>query len=98
MSRAPLDFLAFGHVHRLECGHCFNYNGLEYMGYTGGFDPVAGFPPAGLSFAVLRSWLVLNVFSVRQCCEEPGRVFIWIVPTMTVSCSRGLLKYSQALQ
>ena len=66
------------------------------MSYAGGFDPVAGFPPVGLSLAVLRSWLVLDVFSVRQWCEKPGRVFIWIVPAMTVSCSRGLLKYSQA--
>ena len=32
--------------------------------------------PAGLSLAVLRSWLALNVFSVRQCCQEPGRVFV----------------------
>ena len=67
------------------------------MSYAEGFDPVAGFPPVGLSLAVLRSWLVLNVFSVRQCCEEPGRVFIWIVPAVTVSFSRGLLKYSHAL-
>ena len=73
MSRAPLDFLAFGHVHRLECGHCFNYNGLEYKGYTGGFDPVAGFPPAGLSFAVLRSWLVLNVFRFVNAVKNQGR-------------------------
>ena len=66
------------------------------MSDTGGFDSVAGFPPVGLSLAVLRSWLVLIVFSVRQCCEEPGRGFIWIVPAMKVSCSRGLLIYSQA--
>ena len=52
------------------------------MCYLGGFCPV--------------SWLVFNVFSVRQRCEGPGRVFDWIVPAMTVSCSRGLLKYSQA--
>ena len=97
MSRAPLGIIVSGHGHRLECGHCFNCNGLEYMSYTGGFDPVAGFPLVGLSLAVLRSWFVLNVFSVRQCCEEPGRVFIWIAPAMMVSCSRGLLKYSQAL-
>ena len=76
MSRAPLGILVSGHDYRLECGHCFHCNGLEYMSYTGSFDPVAWFPPAGLSLAVLRSWLVLTVFSVRQCCEEPGSVFI----------------------
>ena len=54
------------------------------MSYTGGFDPVAGFPHVGLSLAVLRSWLVLNVFSVRQYYEEQGRVFVWIV-----GCSSG---------
>ena len=97
MSRAPLGILVYGHGHRWECRHCFNCNVLEYMSYAEGFDPVAGFPPVGLSLAVLRSWLVLNVFSVRQCCEEPGRVFIWIVPAVTVSFSRGLLKYSHAL-
>ena len=55
MSRALLDILVSGHGHRFECGHCSNCNGLAYMSYTGGFDPVAGFPPAGLSLAVLRS-------------------------------------------
>ena len=55
MSRAPLGILVSGHGHRFECGHCFNCNGLEYMSYTVGFDPVAGFPPAGLSLAVPRS-------------------------------------------
>ena len=49
------------------------------------FFPVSGLPPAGLSLAVLRSWLVLIVFSVRQCCEGAGRVFVWMVPAMTVS-------------
>ena len=28
---------------------------MEYMCYPGGFDPVAEFPLAGLSLAVLRS-------------------------------------------
>ena len=59
MSRALLGILVSGHDHRFECGHCLNCNGLEYMSYTGGFDPVAGFPPAGLSLAVLRSYLVV---------------------------------------
>ena len=61
------------------------------------FCPVYGFPIAWLSLAVLRSWLVLNVFSVGQCCGEQGRVLVWIVPAMTVSCSRGVLKYVQAI-
>ena len=55
MSRALLGISGSGHGHRFECGHCFNCNGLEYMSYTVGFDPVAGFPPAGLSLAVPRS-------------------------------------------
>ena len=76
MSRAHLAFLVPGLGHRLICCHCFNCNGLEYMSYTGGFDPVAGFPPAGMSSAVFRSWLVLHVFPVRQCCEETGRVLV----------------------
>ena len=91
MGESPLGILVSSHDHPLECGHCFNCNGLEFMRYTGGFDPVAGFPTVGLSLAVLWSWLVLNV-----CCEEPGRVFSWIVPAMTVSSSRRLLKYLQA--
>ena len=41
-----------GHGHRLKCGRCFNCNGFEYMSYTGGFDPVAGFPPVGLLLAI----------------------------------------------
>ena len=55
MSRALLGILVSGHGHRFERGHCFNCNGLEYVSYTGGFDPVAGFPPVELSLAVLRS-------------------------------------------
>ena len=37
----------------------FNCNGLDCIRYTGGFDPVAEFLPAGLSLAV---------FSVLACC------------------------------
>ena len=55
MIGAVVGILVSGHGHRFECGHCFNCNGLEYMSYTGGFAPVAVFPPAGLSLAVLRS-------------------------------------------
>ena len=55
-----------------------------------------GFPLWGCSWLSL-GWLILNVFSVRQCCEKPETVFVWIIPAMTVSCSGGLLKYSQAL-
>ena len=67
MSRAPLGILVSGHSHRLECGFCFNCNDLEYMRYTGGFDSVAGFPPAGLSLAVLRSYpVVLGAHSVSS--------------------------------
>ena len=66
-----------GHDHHLASGHCFNCNGLEYMSNTGIFDPVAGFPPAGLSLAApIRS---------RHYCEDPGRVFVWIVPAATVT-------------
>ena len=92
MSRALFGILISGHGHRFECGHCFNFNVLEHMICTGVFNPVAGFPPVGLSLSVLRSLLVLNAFSVHHCCEEPGRVFVWIVPAMTVLYSRGLLK------
>ena len=55
MSRALLSILVSGHGQRFECGHCFNCNGSENMSYSRGFDPVAGFPTAGLSLAVLRS-------------------------------------------
>ena len=53
-SRAPLGILFSGHGHRLECDRCFICNGLGTC--TGGFDLVAGFPPAGLPLAVLRSY------------------------------------------
>ena len=37
------------------------------MSYTGGFDPVAGFPPTRLSLAVLRSsHVVLDAHSVSS--------------------------------
>ena len=52
VSGAPLGILFSGHGHRLECGRCLNCNGFEYMSYTGGFDPVAGFPPVGLLLAI----------------------------------------------
>ena len=42
-----------------ECGHFNHRNDFEDVGYTGGFDPVAGLPPARLSLAVLRSYLVV---------------------------------------
>ena len=58
------------------------------MCFPGGGCPVSGFPPAGLSLAVLSSWLVLNDSSVRQYYEQPGRVFVAIVSAMTISCSR----------
>ena len=72
MSRAPLSILVSGHGHRLEYGHCFNCNGLEYMSYAGGFDPAAGVPPVGLSLAVLRLWLVLNVFRLVNAVNNQG--------------------------
>lgn len=67
MKRALFGILGSGHGHRLECGHYVYCNGLWYIIYTGGVDPVAGFHPVGLSLDVLRSWLVMNVYSVRQC-------------------------------
>ena len=88
MSRVLHGILIFGHDHRLECGHCLSCNYLEYMSFTRGFCPVSGFSPAGLSLAVLSSWLVLNDSSVRQYYEQPGRVFVAIVSAMTISCSR----------
>ena len=45
---------------------------FENMSYTGDFDPVAGFPPVGLSLVVLRSWLVLQVFSVVNAVKNQG--------------------------
>ena len=36
------------------------------------FCTVSGFTPAGLSLAILRSWLELNVFSVSQCFDQGG--------------------------
>ena len=54
----------------------------------GGVCPVSGFPPAGLSLAVLTSWLVLNVFSFHRCCEGPGRLLVLIVPAVTGSSSK----------
>ena len=60
MSTALHGILVSRHGHRFECFHCNNCNGLDYvMIYTGDFDPAAGFPPAALSVAVLRSWLVV---------------------------------------
>ena len=55
MSRALLGIVVSGHGHASECRHLFSCNGLECTRYTGGFDPVARFPSAGLSLAVLRS-------------------------------------------
>ena len=37
-----------------------------------GFDPVAGFPPTGLSLAVLASWLVLKVFGFVNAVKNQG--------------------------
>ena len=55
MSWALIAIFVSGHGHRFECGHCFKCSGLEYTSNTGGFDPVGGFPRAGLSLALLRS-------------------------------------------
>ena len=93
MSRTPLGILVPGHGHRWNAA--VDSIAMVWSILGGGLLGVR-VSPAGLSLAVLRSWLVWNVFSVRQCCEEPGRGFIWIVPAMKVSCSRGLLIYSQA--
>ena len=50
-----------------ECGHIYNHNGLDDVRHTGGYDPVAGFPPAKLSLAFLWSWLfVLDARSVSS--------------------------------
>ena len=85
MSRAPLSILVSGHGHRLECGRCFNCNGLEYMSYTGGFDS-PGFLPLDCRWLVLGpsllSWMPIQS---RHCCEESGRVFVWIVTAATVA-------------
>ena len=97
MSRSSLGMLVPGHGHRWNAFVVSTAMVWSICVVWGGGCPVSGFPPAGLSLAVLTSWLVLNVFSFRQCCEEPGRVFVWIVPAMMFSCSRGLPKYSQAL-
>ena len=88
MSRALLGIVVSGHGHRFECGHFFNCNGLEYMRNIGGFEPVARFPPAGLSLAVLMSYhslLSWMPIRSRHCCEEPGRVLVWIVTAATVT-------------
>ena len=55
VSGVPLGIIFSGHGYRFECGRCFSSNVLECMCYTRGFDPVAGFPPAGLLLAVLIS-------------------------------------------
>ena len=55
VSRVLLGIVVSGHGHRVECGHCYNRNGLDYVSYTGSFDPMAGFLLAGLSLAVFRS-------------------------------------------
>ena len=67
------------------------------MCYSGIF-PLSGFPPSGLSLAVLRPRIALNVSSGRRSCEELGRVFVWTVPARTVSCISGLPKWSHALR
>ena len=66
-SRALLGMLISGHGHRFECDHCYNRNSLNYVSYTGEFDPVAGFPPAGLSLAVFLSPCVLYWMPIRSC-------------------------------
>ena len=55
VSRAIVGILVSGHGHPFECGRCFHCNDAEYVSYSGGFDPVAGFPPVGLSLSFLRS-------------------------------------------
>ena len=94
-SRAPLGIFVPGHGHRWNAAVVSISMVWRVPGMCSAFlfCPVSGFPPAGLSLAVLRSWFVFNVFSVRQCCDEPGRVFVWIVAAMTVSCSTRLFKY-----
>ena len=64
MSRELLGILVSGHGHRFECGHCYNRNGLDDVRHIGGFDLVAGFPPTGLSLAVL--WFLLVVLDDRS--------------------------------
>ena len=97
VSRAPLDILFSGHGHRLECGRCFNCNSFEYMSYTGGFDPVAGFPPVGLLLAI-RSKLVLNVLSVLSLLSRAREgVRLDRVSNDGYKSCRGLRIYSQAL-
>ena len=59
MSKALHGILVSSHGRRFERDHCYNCNGLDDASYTGVFDPVAGFPPAGLSLVVLRFWLVI---------------------------------------
>ena len=54
MSRALLGIFNFWPWSSFECGHCYNRNDLDYVTYAGVFDPVAEFPPAGLSLAILR--------------------------------------------
>ena len=68
MSRALLSILVSGHGHRFECGHFYNCNGLDYyVSNAEEFDPVAGFPLAGLSLAVPRFYfVVLDAHSVSS--------------------------------
>ena len=58
MSRALLGIIVSGHGHRLNAA-LLQSQCLDDVRHIGGFDPVAGFPPAGLSLAVLWSWLVV---------------------------------------
>ena len=69
MSRVLLGFIISGHGHRFECGRCYSRSYLDDVSYTGSFDPVAEFPPAELSLAVLGSWLV--VLDARSVSSLP---------------------------
>ena len=86
MSRALLGILVSGHGHRFECGHCFNGNGLEYMSYTRGLTRWPGFLLRDCCWPFLSpgllSWMPIRS---RHCCEEPGRVLVWIVIATTVT-------------
>ena len=88
MSRSSLGMLVPGHGHRWNAFVVSTAMVWSICVVWGGGCPVSGFPPAGLSLAVLSSWLVLNDSSVRQYYEQPGRVFVAIVSAMTISCSR----------